>query len=273
MHVPASRVYQQPVVRRVRTTRLWPVVVALALVLPCPVVAQDQLDTLRIDSLMAVAADRVQSAAIAAAREDADAVLAARTDLFGYGGLFGEVLGEFAVADCDSARDWVNSAAEKLFWLSHSLSLAWDRSSDGEMDRWPAGPEVILDELESLQDMWADFKEENRESCVGLAGGSIEELAKGRIGSTDTPPTAFVRGEGSPFRLLHPSGGCCLRQGHSGEVTQEHPPADRSGWWPNPFQDPSGVFSQGSKLTSGWPRLTFERLRGARVLGQSPQLI
>ena len=165
--IPAGRVHQQPVLRRVRKTRLWPTVAALALLLPSSAVAQDQLDTLRVDSLMAVAADRVQSAAIAAAREDADAVLEARTDLVGYGGLFGDVLGELAAADCDRARNWVNSVAEELFWLSHSLSLAWDRSSDGEMEQWPAGPEIILDELESLQEMWADIKEENRESCNG----------------------------------------------------------------------------------------------------------
>ena len=145
-------------------TRLWPTIATLALVLPCPVVAQDQLDTLRIDSLMAVASNRVQSAAIAAAREDADAVLEARTDLFGYGGLFGDILGELAAADCEGAREWVNSVAEELFWLSHSLSLAWDRSSDGEMDQWPAGPEVILDELESLQEIVGQHQ--GRESRV-----------------------------------------------------------------------------------------------------------
>ena len=114
---------------------------------------------------MSVAADRVQSAAIAAAREDADVVLDARTDLFGYGGVFGDVLGELAAAGCEQARHWVNDTAEELFWLSNSLTLAWERSADGEMDQWPNGPEVILDRLEALQEMWADIKEENRELC------------------------------------------------------------------------------------------------------------
>ena len=126
-------------------TRSWPAVAALALVLPCPVVAQDQLDTLRIDSLVAVAADRVQSAAIAAAREDVDAVLETQTDLFGHGGLFVDVLGELAAAACDRTRNWVNRAAGELFYLGHFLSLAWDCSSDGGMEQWPAGPEIILE--------------------------------------------------------------------------------------------------------------------------------
>ena len=114
---------------------------------------------------MSVAADRVQSAAIAAAREDADVVLDARTDLFGYGGVFGDVLGELAAADCEQARDWVNDTAEELFWLSNSLTLAVERSADGEMDQWPNGPEVILDQLEALQETWAGIKDENRELC------------------------------------------------------------------------------------------------------------
>ena len=114
---------------------------------------------------MPVAADRVQSAAIAAAREDADVVLDARTDLFGYGGVFGDVLGELAAADCEQARHWVNDLAEELFWLSNSLTLAVERSIDGEMDQWPNGPEVILDELDALQEIWADIKDENRELC------------------------------------------------------------------------------------------------------------
>ena len=140
-------------------------IATLALTIPAPVAAQGQLDTLRIDSLMSVAADRVQSAAIAAAREDADVVLDARTDLFGYGGVFGDVLGDLAAADCEQARHWVNDMAEELFWLSSSLTLAVERSADGEMDQWPNGPEVILDELEALQETWAGIKDENRELC------------------------------------------------------------------------------------------------------------
>ena len=140
-------------------------IATLALTIPAPVAAQGQLDTLRIDSLMSVAADRVQSAAIAAAREDADVVLDARTDLFGYGGVFGDVLGDLAAADCEQARHWVNNMAEELFWLSSSLTLAAERSADGEMDQWPNGPEVILDELEALQETWAGIKDENRELC------------------------------------------------------------------------------------------------------------
>ena len=140
-------------------------VVALVLALPAPMVAQDQLDTLRIDSLMTVAADRVKSAAIAAAREDADAVIEARTDLFGYGGVFGDVLGELAATDCDRARYWVRSTAAALFWLSSRLTLAWERSGDGDMDQWPRGPEYILEDLEELQERWAEIKDENREYC------------------------------------------------------------------------------------------------------------
>ena len=145
-------------------------IATLALAIPAPLAAQGQLDTLRIDSLMSVAADRVRSAAIAAAREDADAVLFARIDLFGYGGVFGEVLGELAAAHCDQARPWVTDTAEELFWLSTSLTLATERSDAGEMDQWPNGPEVILDELEALQEIWTGIKDENREMCARPAG-------------------------------------------------------------------------------------------------------
>ncbi|MCY3703945.1 MAG: hypothetical protein OXH08_00345 [Gammaproteobacteria bacterium] len=49
--------------------------------LSAPMLAQAQLDTLRVDSLMAAAADPVQSDAIAAAREEAEVVLEDRTEL------------------------------------------------------------------------------------------------------------------------------------------------------------------------------------------------
>ena len=140
-------------------------IATLALAIPAPLAAQGQLDSLRIDSLMSVAADRIQSAAIAAAREDADAVLDVRTDLFGNGGVFGDVLGELAAADCELARHWVNVAADELFWLSSFLTLAWERSADGEMDRWPRGPEIILNKLETIQEIWTGVKDENREFC------------------------------------------------------------------------------------------------------------
>ena len=140
-------------------------ITTLALAIPAPLAAQGQLDTLRIDSLMSVAADWVRSAAIAAAREDAAVVLDARTDLFGYGGVFGEVLGALAGTGCVRARRWVTDTAEELFWLSNSLTLATERSADGEMDQWPHGPEVILDELEALQEIWTGIKDENRERC------------------------------------------------------------------------------------------------------------
>ena len=165
---PVGRVHQDRAVGRGRVGGLWLALASLVFMLPAPLMAQAELDTLRVDSLMAVATDRVQSAAIAAAREDADVVLEDRIDLFGYGGVFADVLGELAAADCDLARDWVHRSAEELFWLSQSLSLAWDRSSDGEMDRWPAGPEIILDELERLEGIWAGIKEENRQFCSGM---------------------------------------------------------------------------------------------------------
>lgn len=148
-------------------TRLWPAVAALALLLPGPGVAQDQLDTLRIDSLMAVAADRMQSAALGAAREDADALIEERNGLFGYGGVFADILGEFAEADCSRTSSWVQSTAQHLFIITERLTLALERSTDGEMDRWPAGPELILDDLEFLREMWDGIKAENRESCIG----------------------------------------------------------------------------------------------------------
>ena len=146
-------------------SRFWPVVVALALALPAPAVAQDQLDTLRIDSLIAVAADRIQSAALAAAREDADAVNEANNGLFGYGGVFVDILSELAGADCYRAPSWVGSTGQHLFIVAERLTLAWDRSSDGDMDRWPRGPEYILDDIEYLQERWAEIKDENREYC------------------------------------------------------------------------------------------------------------
>ena len=150
-------------------------IATLALAVPAPLAAQGQLDTLRIDSLMSVAADRVRSAAIAAAREDAGAVMDARHDLFGYGGVFGEVLGELAAADCNQARHWVTDTAELLFWLGNSLTLAQERSADGEMDQWPHGPEVILERLEALQEIWIGIKDENRETCARPAGVVVRD--------------------------------------------------------------------------------------------------
>jgi len=118
--------------------------------------AQAELDTLRVDSLMAVATDRVQSAAIAAAREDADAIHDDWINLFGYGGVFAEILGELSAAGCDI--DWL---ASDLFWLADALSLAGERSSDGEMDQWPRGPEFILELLEGVQETLRQI------SCTG----------------------------------------------------------------------------------------------------------
>ena len=128
---------------------------ALALaVLPIGAEAQE-LDILRVDSLMAVATDRVQSAAIAAAREDADPILEGWIELFGYGGLFAVgVLGELAAAGCDTP-----DLRAGLFWLSNTLSLAFARSAAGAMDGWPQGPEVILGGLEDLREAWAGIKE------------------------------------------------------------------------------------------------------------------
>ena len=141
--------------------------VGLALaVLPIGAEAQ-VLDTPRIDSLMAVAADRMQSAAIAAAREDADAVVEAKNGLFGYGGVFADILGELAEADCSRAPSWVHTAGQHLLIVTERLALAWDRSVDGEMDRWPAGPELILDDLEFLRAIWDEIKAEDRDGCSG----------------------------------------------------------------------------------------------------------
>ena len=165
--IPARRVNRQHAVRRVRMTRVGPAVAALALLLPGPVVAQDQLDTMRIDSLMAVAADRMQSAALGAAREDADALIEAGNGLFGYGGVFADILGELAEADCSRAPTWVRSAGQYLFIVTERLTLALERSTDGEMDRWPAGPELILDDVEFLRARWDKIKAENRDDCNG----------------------------------------------------------------------------------------------------------
>ncbi len=173
---PSEAPHPSPPARaRVRPHLCRLAIATLALAAPAPLAAQGQLDTLRIDSLMSVAADRVRSAAIAAAREDAYAVLDARTDLFGYGGVFGEVLGELAAAGCDRARRWVTDTAELLFWLSSSLTLAAERSEDGEMDQWPHGPEVILERLEALQEIWTGIKDENREVCARPAGVVVRD--------------------------------------------------------------------------------------------------
>ena len=129
---------------------------ALALaVLPIGAEAQE-LDILRVDSLMAVATDRVQSAAIAAARADSDAIGDGWVELFGYGGLFAEeVLGALATAGCDTP-----DLRAGLFWLSNTLSLAEERSRAGEMDQWPQGPEFILDLLEDVRETWAGIKDD-----------------------------------------------------------------------------------------------------------------
>ena len=183
--VPAAQEVGQASARRWSRSPFlhWRLTVAtLALAIPAPLVAQGQLDTLRVDSLMSVAADRVRSVAIAAAREDAEVVLDIRTELFGYGGVFGGVLAELAATDCERVRYWVNGMADELFWLGHSLSLAWERSADGEMDQWSNGPEWILDQLEDLQEGWVDIKDENREWChrpedrvAGDASGNADQ--------------------------------------------------------------------------------------------------
>ncbi len=99
----------------------------------------------------------------------------ARHDLFGYGGVFAEVLGELAVAGCEQARRWVTETAEQLFWLGNSLTLAQERSADGRMDQWPHGPEVILERLEALQEIWTGIKDENRELCARPAGVVVRD--------------------------------------------------------------------------------------------------
>ena len=136
---------------------------ALALAVLAIGAEAQELDILRVDSLMAVATDRVQSAAIAAAREDAVAIGEGWIELFGYGGLFAEeILGELAAAACDTP--WLRA---DLFWLSNTLSLAQERSGAGEMDQWPLGPEVILDRLEDVRETWAGIKE-NPDLYCGL---------------------------------------------------------------------------------------------------------
>ena len=133
---------------------------ALAALLPIEAEAQE-LDIPRVDSLMAVATDQVQSAAIAAAREDAVVIREGWIELFGYGGLFAEgILGELAAAGCDAP--WLRA---DLFWLSNTLSLAQERSGAGGMDQWPHGPEVILDRLEDVQETWAGIKEDTDLYC------------------------------------------------------------------------------------------------------------
>ena len=123
---------------------------------------------------MTIVADRMQSGALAAAREDADAVIEANNDLFGYGGVFADILAGLAASHCSWAPSWVRRTGEYHFVAAERLTLAWDRSSDGEMDRWPAGPELILDDLEFLQEMWADIKGENREYCLSHSKPRIE---------------------------------------------------------------------------------------------------
>ena len=148
----------------------------LALAVPAPTVAQGLLDIRRIDSLMAVAADRIQSAALAAAREDAGPVQQALIDLFGYGGVFVDVLSELAKADCSyRASSWVQSMTQPLFALDQLVSLAWDRSDDGTItELWPQGPEHVLDRFEDVQEAWVEIKDESREYCqeVRALGGS-----------------------------------------------------------------------------------------------------
>ena len=153
---PVGRVHQDRAVGRGRVGGLWLALASLVFMVPAPLMAQAELDTLRVDSLMAVATDRVQSAAIAAAREDADAIHDDWINLFGYGGVFAEVLGELSAAGCDIG--WL---ASDLFWLADALSLAGERSSDGEMDQWPQGPEFILELLEDVQETLRQI------SCTG----------------------------------------------------------------------------------------------------------
>ena len=98
--------------RKPLSRTFWPALAALALTLPAPALAQDQSDTLRIDSLMTIVADRMQSGALAAAREDADTLIEANNGLFGYGGVFVDILGELAEADCSQAPSWVQSTAQ-----------------------------------------------------------------------------------------------------------------------------------------------------------------
>ena len=86
-------------------------------------------------------------------------------DLFSFGGVFADILAGLAASHCSRAPSWVRRTGEYLFIAAERLTLAWDRSIDGEMDQWPAGPELILDDLEFLQEMWADIKGENREHC------------------------------------------------------------------------------------------------------------
>ena len=170
----------------------WPALAALALALPAPALAQDQLDSLRIDSLMTIVADRMQSGALAAAREDVDALIEARDGLFGYGGVFVDILGELAEADCSRAPSWVQSTAQHLFIVTERLTLALDRSTDGEMDRWPAGPELILDDLEFLRETWDEIKSENRETC------SRGDLPIGRMARQVPFEPAGTSSPGSP---------------------------------------------------------------------------
>lgn len=169
-----DKINRLPVVGRPLVRPFWPGLAALAFALPTPALAQDQLDTLQIDSLMTIVADRMQSGALAAAREDADAVIEANNHLFGYGGVFADILAGLAASHCSWAPSWVRRTGEYHFVAAERLTLAWDRSSDGEMDRWPAGPELILDDLEFLQEMWADIKGENREYCLSHSKPRIE---------------------------------------------------------------------------------------------------
>ena len=44
------------------------------------------------------------------------------------------------------------------------------------MDQWLGGPEYILDQLESLEEMRANIKEQNREYCNDVRGHAVQTL-------------------------------------------------------------------------------------------------
>ena len=77
------------------------------------------------------------------------------------------------------------------------------------MDQWPNGPEIILDELEALQEIWADIKDEGRELCNRPAHVVVRNsrinwdsdlVRRLRGGRTGPPP------QRQPTKLLIPTG-------------------------------------------------------------------
>ena len=138
------------------------VVAALSLAIPAPLIAQDSLDTLRVDSLVAVVADQMQRASLAAARGDADAMSDARFEL--RYSVFPEILGELANVDCDRSSNWVTFAARELFGALHRMSHSEGLLATDNLNR-QRGPESILEELENVQEVWSDIKGQNRERC------------------------------------------------------------------------------------------------------------